>query len=486
MKQLGFCLLIVLMIHCVACNRHVKHERRSERVAKFANQLTDVRKQYLDYKAAAEIRRGEEAKHRQHISSRAQHYSAERANKALSRHTLSSFVRLTNASVAGHRRPLLFAANKFQKSTASRSHSLASSLSSSLSNGNSSAFFLPKVRFLKSWKTGSTTVQRMLMRHCWQTRKLAAMSDDIVYMTAKSTWYPGEVSLQHLHPPKPIKYVKRLYEQLVPSTSTSASMSGGDDIVWLTVVREPRHRLVSSLLYYKPPPPEMIGDDEALLRYIDAKLPSMSKALLPVSDWTLAALVREFDPLVLLVLERFDESLVMMAMQLGWPLTDVLYVATNQCDHKRGFDGMHVPCPPDAAFDETRRAGAPVGRANERALYVEANRRLGVFIAAHRALFARNLATLQAMLRRVHTTCSSSSSSSDASSESTSSGDDEAAPLHRWPDDFEQWSVADHLALCRYFSMREREALKFALHRRARDEREHGADLSQLYAPIKH
>src|SRR3989338_4048989 len=55
----------------------------------------------------------------------------------------------------------------------------------------------------------------------------------------------------------------------------------------------------------------------------------------------------QIESMDLLVMERFDESLVLRHFLWGWPLEDFLYIKTNSCNGPR-WDGRLVMCAPSA------------------------------------------------------------------------------------------------------------------------------------------
>lgn len=113
----------------------------------------------------------------------------------------------------------------------------------------------------------------------------------------------------------------------------------------------------------------------------------------------------------MLVLERLDESLIMMKRLFKWATRDLLYLTVNEgCGKVRPWDGRPIACP----LSREQLNTTQVARLNELLqvdlfIYEEANRRLDNFILnAGKDEFLGEVDTFRATIRRFRDMCTSS------------------------------------------------------------------------------
>lgn len=174
---------------------------------------------------------------------------------------------------------------------------------------------------------------------------------------------------------------------------------------FVTIMRRPMNRFLSFLYYMGPSflKHEPTAEDVYKMIDKDTTLQSTASALnLPedkdpsLDDSLVKAKLDEFE--VVLILERLDESLVLMKRHFGWSLLDVMFLTVNEgCGHMRPWDYYVVKCP----LKVTDLRSAAINKLRKKLridikLYEAAVTRLDAMIAQHDPVeFAHDLAMLR-------------------------------------------------------------------------------------------
>lgn len=175
-----------------------------------------------------------------------------------------------------------------------------------------------KIVMIKTHKTGSTTLGNILFRFaahrglrivCPVAHYMSLSRDENLPFTG-----PYDISLHHGW-----KVPLSFYEKLVPGA------------VWITAVRDPIKRYLSSYTYFVMPNRGLTVDDLADFLQKDH---SDQRGLLHDFGLTEESQVNEFLSergmwhrfRVVVVAERWDESMVMLRDLLHWRMEDVLYL----------------------------------------------------------------------------------------------------------------------------------------------------------------
>ena len=223
------------------------------------------------------------------------------------------------------------------------------------------------------------------------------------------------------------------------------------DCQMLSITRDPVKRFISEVYYYhKPQMQGMVGGAQLIRDHAQKKNYSSVCNWLGMNTWDRAHkymhdALKTFE---LLILHRFAESLVAMAMKFKWDLQDVLYVPINvgcKSDGTGGtrWDGKPVECPPkieDLPVDLIiliKRMGFHDG-----VLYRRANRKLDTFIKYNEEEFVGLLKIFKRKLRILKEKCSSVG---------------QAEPLWNIPrkplPPIEQWSPEDDKMYCSLYKI---------------------------------
>lgn len=202
------------------------------------------------------------------------------------------------------------------------------------------------IAFLKVHKAGSTTMQNLLFRF--------GVRHDLKILLPKSGNYLYRAAEQV--PLKPHEHYDIFACHTIYSKTLFNNLLPGDSVT-LGIVREPVRRMISSAYYYrdvygfkylkKIPKVNYIHNlvnfpeiyDKGLFSYTrnamgwDFGFPNNIKA----TDKDrirhyLDELNSQFS--LVMVMERFDESLVLMKRILNWSLLDILYIKTNTHEHR--------------------------------------------------------------------------------------------------------------------------------------------------------
>ena len=193
------------------------------------------------------------------------------------------------------------------------------------------------IGFLKVHKAGSTTIQNMLFRFGLKRNLSFVIPRSGNHFSVSSTLpvkQAGHYDILAIH----TTFNKRQFDQMLPL-----------DKVNIGIVREPLDRMISAAYYYRGLKhlraipehhyiQELVNDPE---KY-DREDFSVTKNAMG-RDFGFEANTREYDidkilkKLIfldkefelVLVLERFDESLVLLKRYLGWQIADIVYIPSN-------------------------------------------------------------------------------------------------------------------------------------------------------------
>ena len=201
------------------------------------------------------------------------------------------------------------------------------------------------IGFLKVHKAGSTTLQNIFFRFGVKRNLTFVLPKDRYHLNIEGNLpvrTGGHYDILAVHS----TYKKEIYDKILPR-----------DKVNIAIVREPIDRLISAAYYYrdvigsrylkKIPQETFIQDLIINPEKYDKKIFSETKnamgrdfgfrRTISVTDsdkisMTLNFLEKEF--VLVLLTERFDESLVLMKRHLNWDLSDILYIARNTHAHQ--------------------------------------------------------------------------------------------------------------------------------------------------------
>ena len=203
------------------------------------------------------------------------------------------------------------------------------------------------IGFLKVHKAGSSTMQNMFFRFGLKRNLTFAIPRNSNYFTLKTILpvQPGDhYDILAFHARS--NYNKDDFDAILP-----------EDKVNIAIVREPLERMISAVYYYRSfevrhlkaiPKDNFISElitnpEKYEPRAFSRTKNSMARDFgfnsnTKESDTgeiqkTLEFLDREFK--LVLVVERFDESLVLMKRYLGWKMSDILYIPSNAFKHPK-------------------------------------------------------------------------------------------------------------------------------------------------------
>lgn len=202
------------------------------------------------------------------------------------------------------------------------------------------------VGFLKVHKAGSTTMQNMFFRFGLKHNLNIVIPKSGNYLFSRGAAMPPVNSAHYDIFACHTVYSKGLYSSLLPP-----------DQVKIGIIREPFDRMVSAAYYYrdvwgvgylkKVPQANFIHNivnspDKYELSVFSRTRNSMGKDFgFPSSlKWTEAQIIQQrLDTLnqefaLVMMTERFEESLVLMRRLLNWSLTDIIYLLANTHAHK--------------------------------------------------------------------------------------------------------------------------------------------------------
>lgn len=263
------------------------------------------------------------------------------------------------------------------------------------------------VAYFKTHKTGSTTLGSVVFRYS-RRRGLSPIGgiSEHVY----SGWWsgvgsevvPGQFSLRHMSlggiPARGFARVHKFYDRYV------------SNMTLITVLREPKARLLSWYYFFVKPLPrsptlgQWLASSHSTGRTLSAEFgvyhaAEASRFLLEFGD--------KFD--FLCVTDRFDDSLIAMALQLGWSMGDVLYLplldSHTAAGHHR-WDGKPIQPTPKVSSLPTKIVDMLAAKtAIDQPLWDYANARLDAAIKKLGGRFDAAKAEFQLLQRQLATLC---------------------------------------------------------------------------------
>ena len=273
---------------------------------------------------------------------------------------------------------------------------------------------ITNIIFIKTSKTGGTTIGSLFFRFGLRhDLKFLTLSDETAHFATPET-PPCEdcnISLYHDHNNGDRRMLNESqYRRLVPTGH------------FVTVVREPMSRHLSDYYYFhqsqtdKHNPAVVLEFRASGKRTFDL---ASSLDVVPIHeeeeadreparvDARIEEQLSQFS--IVLVLERLDESLVVMKRRFGWQLEDLLYLPVNEgCNHPRPWDGVKVICPLKLEdFDEDTIHSMKHTLRFDFKIYEASVRKLDEMIAEQDPLdFAADLTLFKEMNRRLRKACS--------------------------------------------------------------------------------
>ncbi len=212
-----------------------------------------------------------------------------------------------------------------------------------------------KIAFAKTHKTGSSTVQNILFRY--------GVSHDLTFAIPEDKWYFATNETLRAE-----QVLQGPWKDLAPFDLFAVHCTWDDDEIaaivpdakYLTIVREPTETFESYYSYYDLQTKtgwdideyaRKLEADKDTLDKSDRKRMNRVKLNKQMTDLGLskndmhndeavAKRIGKLDKLfdLVMVMERFDESLVLLADAMCWPLEEVVYLAQNQ-----RTEGLKVP-----------------------------------------------------------------------------------------------------------------------------------------------
>ena len=201
------------------------------------------------------------------------------------------------------------------------------------------------IGFLKVHKAGSSTMQNILFRFGLKRNLTFAIPNNSNYFQLR-TILPvkqgGHYDILAFH--AKLNFKKTDFDAILP-----------EDKVNIAIIREPLRRMISAAYYYRNfghrylktiPKDNFISElianpDKYEPRTFSITRNSMAKdfgfsTTMKATEKgkiqkTLELLYKEFK--LVLIVERFDESLVLMKRILGWKMSDILYIPSNTLKH---------------------------------------------------------------------------------------------------------------------------------------------------------
>ena len=179
-----------------------------------------------------------------------------------------------------------------------------------------------RVAYLKTHKTGSTTLGSVLFRYAKRRGVAAVPAGTHLFMrygTEQAMALRGGVMLQHITAGHMraggFAEALRFYDTAIKGNTL------------ITAVREPTARLVSWYYYFVAPHATAPTLDEWLDNGRAAARCTLAAEFGVYDEVDLAVFLREGVGrfAFISVADRFDESMVVMALQLGWSVADMLY-----------------------------------------------------------------------------------------------------------------------------------------------------------------
>ncbi len=256
--------------------------------------------------------------------------------------------------------------------------------------------------YIKTFKTGSTTLGGIFFRfglnnhlRFWPSPSHRRRVLDLDPTLVKGA---RQLTIHHhllLNPLINTSALMWYYQQVVP---------GGH---FVTILREPLTRLISAYNYFYLPSEDK-GNFAAFLRSENKEyLCGMSSDLAINNLEQLDLFMKDhYSQFFFLILEYFDESLLLMKNRFGWSLEDILYIPIqDSCNGTRPFDKKRILCDKSMLDNPTLLERARDINYLDQQLYDRARADLERTLKLQPASFWRELATFKAMLVSLRQLC---------------------------------------------------------------------------------
>jgi len=191
--------------------------------------------------------------------------------------------------------------------------------------------------FIKTHKTGSTTMGALFFRFgVRRALKFVYPDRQGHYLKIGSNLSPGNLTVHHLN-----EYWRGNVRDAIPWLKSKVPLGK-----FITIIREPISRALSAYDYYIAPVgiSRRLSLKDALvggsLRSVTERLGIHSE---PDLNWFMTVAMKDFS--IILILEKFDESLLLMKRLFHWTLEDILYVKMfDSCQDQVRYDGRKIVC----------------------------------------------------------------------------------------------------------------------------------------------
>jgi len=205
------------------------------------------------------------------------------------------------------------------------------------------------IALFKTHKTGSTTLGSILFRFgSKHGRRFFVGAEHYIEprktVDRASTQIGANIQLQH-HRNKNINtnYYFNFYRSFMKSPT------------FITILRDPMSRYISSLHYFWEPYVSLKSTKNFLRfrEYHNQQCADLGITTdMGVNDFLRPGGNNE--QFFVLILERFDESLVLMKRYFNWELEDILYIKLlESCDGGKNWDGLPIKCDKDKKYDRS-------------------------------------------------------------------------------------------------------------------------------------
>lgn len=265
--------------------------------------------------------------------------------------------------------------------------------------------------FVKTFKTGSTTIGSLLFRFGLRRKlKFYVLPEEYDHHIKPSHAPCSDCNISFYHAYGSRMLAPEVYKTFVPTGK------------FVTIVREPIARHLSDY-YYHFGPSEANGTTlqgvtsvvEQGKRTFDlAKALDLNETGNPVQDAQMT--IRKLDLFeVILVMERFDESLVMMKQKLNWSIMDLVHLPVNVgCGGVRPWDGRSIKCPLSRdMLNASQLERLEKLLAVDQIIYIEANRRLDDYLKHNKEQVEHDLTELRTLNDKLRQMCIEAPSSSE-------------------------------------------------------------------------
>lgn len=274
------------------------------------------------------------------------------------------------------------------------------------SPGAAAAGAVTRVAYLKTHKTGSTTLGSVLFRYAKRRNVTAVPAGAhlfVTYETPEALALRGEVILQHITGGQMraggFGEAVRFYDAAIVGNTL------------ITTVREPAARLVSWYYYFVAPYATALTLDEWLDDDGAAARCTLAAEFGVYDEMGLAVFLHEHVGrfAFMAVADRFDDSVVALALQLGWSVADALYTPLLDSHTTAGatrWDGRALqPTPRLADLPEATVARLRAVAHLDYPIYHHAVRMLDASIARQGARYVAARAAFDGMQTQLATLC---------------------------------------------------------------------------------